>query len=65
MSQHLAVLRNVPLVTTRRQGLHIFYEIANRQIIDVCDTLRNIVLDSWAESGDLASMFQGERNVDD
>lgn len=64
LSQHLAVLRKVQLVRTRRQGLHIFYEIAHPQIMDVCDTLRDILLDSWAESGALASMMQGEKNAD-
>lgn len=64
LSQHLAVLRKARLVRTRRQGLHIFYDIANPRILDVCDTLRSILLDSWAESGALASMMQGEKNAD-
>lgn len=64
LSQHLAVLRKARLVKTRRQGLHVFYKIANPQILDVCDTLRSILLETWAESGLLASMMQGEKNAD-
>lgn len=58
LSQHLAVLRKVHLVTTRRQGLHIYYDIANPKIMDACDILKKILLDSWTESGTLASAIR-------
>lgn len=35
-SQHLAYLRYVGLVTTRRQGKNIFYKITDRRIIEPC-----------------------------
>ena len=58
LSQHLSVLRKAHLVTTRRQGLNIFYELANPAILDACDILKKVLLDSWAESGSLASAIR-------
>lgn len=55
LSQHLSVLRKARLVTTRRQGLNIFYTLANPAILDACDILRKVLLDSWAESGSIVS----------
>jgi DNA-binding transcriptional ArsR family regulator len=35
-SQHLAYLRYVGLVTTRRQGKNVFYKITNPKIVEPC-----------------------------
>jgi ArsR family transcriptional regulator, virulence genes transcriptional regulator len=35
-SQHLAYLRYVGLVTTRRQGKNVFYKITNPRIVEPC-----------------------------
>jgi Predicted transcriptional regulators len=60
LSQHLAVLRRVQLVRTRREGLNIFYAIANPKIITACDLLKEVLLESWTESGSLASAIERE-----
>ena len=35
-SQHLAYLRYVGLVTTRRQGKNVYYKITNPRIVEPC-----------------------------
>lgn len=55
LSQHLSVLRKARLVTTRRQGLNIFYGLADPAVLEACDILKKVLLDSWAESGSIAS----------
>ncbi len=42
LSQHLAVLRDDGLVTTRRAGLNIFYRIAEPSALRVIETLAGI-----------------------
>jgi len=42
LSQHLAVLREDGLVTTRRAGLNIFYRIAEPSALRVIETLAGI-----------------------
>lgn len=61
LSQHLAVLRRVQLVRTRREGLNIFYAIANPKIVSACDLLKEVLLESWTESGTLASAIEKEQ----
>ena len=61
LSQHLAVLRRVQLVRTRREGLNIFYTIANPKLMSACDLLKQVLLESWVESGTLASAIEQER----
>ena len=43
VSQHLAVLRNVGMVVTRREGQHVFYRLADPEISTACDLIRGIL----------------------
>ncbi len=42
LSQHLALLRHNRLVTTRRQGLNVYYTIIDPEIIEPCAILHNL-----------------------
>ena len=42
MSQHLAVLRNMGLVMTRREGNAIYYRLADQRILEACQLLQSI-----------------------
>ena len=42
VSQHLSILRNLRLVTTRRDGLNVYYQIADPRIVDPCRILHNL-----------------------
>jgi DNA-binding transcriptional ArsR family regulator len=43
MSRHLAVLRQCALVTTERDGTSIIYHLAEPQIIDILDSMRQVL----------------------
>jgi DNA-binding transcriptional ArsR family regulator len=42
MSQHLAVLRSAGLVTTRRDGITIYYRLADQRVIEAYRIIRSI-----------------------
>ena len=43
MSRHLAVLRQCALVTTERDGTSVIYHLAEPQIIEILDSMRQIL----------------------
>ncbi|MGI6036987.1 MAG: ArsR/SmtB family transcription factor [Limnochordia bacterium] len=64
LSQHLALLRQKRLVRSRRDGLYIYYEVANPKILEACDILKEVLQDSLAVNQDLISLLEGEENED-
>lgn len=40
-SQHLARMRNVRILETRRDGVNIYYRIANRKITQACSLMQD------------------------
>lgn len=54
ISQHLTVLRQNGVVTTRREGANIYYRIANPKILQACDLMREVLLEKLEESKKLA-----------
>ena len=45
VSQHLAVLRQRRIVTTRREGTSIFYSISNPKFVEACGLIREVLLE--------------------
>jgi len=58
ISQHLAVLRERNIVTTRRDGVNIYYSIANPKIIKACNLIREVLFDQMAATGELAKKYE-------
>jgi len=58
VSQHLAVLRQKKVVVTRREGLNIYYRIANPKIIQACDLMRQVLLEQLKEGERLAKRLK-------
>ncbi len=50
VSQHLTVLRQNNVVTTRRNGANIYYKIANPKIMQACDLMREVLLEQLKEN---------------
>src|SRR3989304_960179 len=48
VSQHLAVLRHRGVVSARKEGINVYYEIANLKMIQGCDLLRGVPVDQIA-----------------
>ena len=58
ISQHLAVLRERNIVTTRREGVSIYYSIANPKIIKACNIIREVLFEQMVTTGELAKKYE-------
>jgi ArsR family transcriptional regulator len=56
LSQHLKVLRNAGVVSTRKEGKQIYYELAHKNYIKASDLLREILINKHRNT-DLADEF--------
>jgi len=54
VSQHLAILRERGIVTTRRKGTTIYYSLANPKIGEACDLVREVLADQLSQNQALA-----------
>ena len=45
LSQHLALMRQIGIVNTRKQGTSVFYSVTNPKINEACDTVREILVE--------------------
>ena len=54
ISRHLGLLKEKNLVKTKRAGTAIYYQLAEPRIIEVIDTMREIVADQLASSVEMA-----------
>lgn len=61
LSQHLGVLRQRRLVQTRRDGPSVYYRISNPKVLDACEILREVLLESLKQDQEFVSML---KNVD-
>jgi ArsR family transcriptional regulator len=46
LSQHLSLMRQRGIVTTRREGLNVFYRLSNPKIIKACDLMRQVLMEN-------------------
>ena len=53
LSQHLGVLRQRGIISSRRSGLNIYYKVTNSKMIKACDLLREVLLEQIREDGKL------------
>lgn len=61
VSQHLAVLRQRGIVTTRKHGANIYYSVANPKIIHACDMIREVLFEQLAKTRELTKGYSAER----
>ena len=54
LSQHLSLMRQRGIVTTRREGLNIYYSLSNPKIIQACDLMREVLLEHLEDGAKLA-----------
>lgn len=53
VSRHLRVLRQQSLVGTRREGPSVIYHLADPRIIEVLDTMQQVMLDALERQTEL------------
>src|SRR3972149_10375270 len=54
LSQHLALMRQRGILTTRRKGLNVFYSLSNPKITQACDLMRQVLLEYLEAGAELA-----------
>jgi len=57
ISQHLAILRERGVVATRREGVNIYYKIANPRITKACSLIREVLFEQMATTGQMAKQY--------
>ncbi len=54
VSQHLAVLRQRGVVSTKREGINVYYEVANVKITMACDLMREVLFENIAVMNEIS-----------
>lgn len=54
LSQHLSIMRQRGIVTTRREGVNVFYKLSNPKITQACDLMRQVLLEHLETASKLA-----------
>lgn len=49
LSQHLSVMRQRGIIRARKEGLNVFYRIANPKIVRACDLIREVLFEHMEE----------------
>jgi DNA-binding transcriptional ArsR family regulator len=45
VSQHLAVMRHKGILTSRREGVNIYYRVTNPKVIDACSLMKEVLFE--------------------
>lgn len=56
LSQHLSIMKNKGILTSRRDGVHIYYRIANPKVIKACCLMKEVMTELLEEQGKLSKM---------
>lgn len=60
LSQHLQVMKAKGLVLMRREGVNIYYRLANDKIVSACELMREVLMDQLE---DLSRLREGYTSV--
>ncbi|MHB8138114.1 MAG: ArsR/SmtB family transcription factor [Smithellaceae bacterium] len=55
ISQHMNVLKTKGVVLARRDGIQLYYRIANPKIIQACNLMREVLMDQLVEKEKMTS----------
>ena len=56
VSRNLTVLRNAGILVTRRDGNNVLYQVANPKLVDVCDLMREVLMEQIDERSKLLGL---------
>ena len=59
-SQHLSALKGKHLVEARKEGQTVYYRLRDRRVIEACNLIRLVLVDSMKERGELAQDISPE-----
>jgi ArsR family transcriptional regulator len=63
ISQHLSLLRQVRIVATRKDGLHVYYRLTDERIIAIVCELRTFLKSQFAHEPEMAHLSLLDRNI--
>ena len=49
LSQHLSVMRTKGILKSRKEGLAVYYRIANPKVVKACDLMREVLFEQIKE----------------
>ncbi len=58
VSQHLSIMKLKGILKSRREGVNIFYRIANPKVVDACTLMREVLNEILIERGAIADMIR-------
>lgn len=58
LSQHLAILREKRIISSRREGVNIFYRLANPKMIKACDIIREVLFEELVEDSRMSELVK-------
>jgi DNA-binding transcriptional ArsR family regulator len=56
VSRNLTILRNAGIVVTQREGNNILYQVANPKLVEVCDLMREVLIEQIDERSKLLDL---------
>jgi len=57
LSEHMAALRAKGVILTRREGVNMYYRIANPKIIQACNLMKEVLAEQIQEKGRIISIL--------
>jgi DNA-binding transcriptional ArsR family regulator len=60
MSQHLAALRGIGVVTSRREGTSVFYAVADERVFDLLEAGRDLITRRLADQQAILHELEAE-----
>jgi ArsR family transcriptional regulator len=58
LSQHLKVMKSRGILQSRREGVTIYYRIANPKIVTACQLMREVLMEQLADISRIREDFQ-------
>jgi ArsR family transcriptional regulator len=58
VSRNLTILRNAGIVVTQREGNNILYRVANPKLVDVCNLMREVLIEQIGEHSKLLGLSE-------
>lgn len=61
LSQHLKVMKSKGIVLSRREGVSIYYSIANPKIVEACQLMREVLMEQLDGMSRLREEYTGSK----
>lgn len=61
LSQHLSILKQKGILSSRREGTSIFYRISHPKITDACSIMRSVLVESLEKQENLARQVKKQQ----